>query len=244
MEGSNTPSNMCVCADTHADVLFFVRRGCFFEHIDTTWWLTQTFVVTPWFYGCVYMPSWLCVYVCISVLVESSAAGGCQQHTNKLSGENQSGVWNDSGWGNKQQQLINVNWLTWRAGMRFSVLFGGLVVALESLCCYRAATWSYTKPIMTTFWLPSVIKKEVSVCSINEMWQRICSFGIASSTLSLNSFFIQSLCFFLFVVCMQSPSSHCMHTQGRTQPNTAESSGHVTGAQTANTLWLPVGTRR
>lgn len=76
---------------------FFCTERVFFEHIVTTWWLTQTFVVTLWFYGCVYMPSWLCVYVCISVLVESSTAadmqtGGCQQHTNKLSGENQSGV--------------------------------------------------------------------------------------------------------------------------------------------------------
>lgn len=49
---------------------------------------------------------------------------------------------------------------------------------------------------------------------------------------------------FVCVTSTQSRSSRCTHTQGRTRPCTAESSGHVTGALTANTLWHPVGTRR
>lgn len=35
-----------------------------------------------------------CVYLC-----RDTPTGGCQQHTNKLSGENQSGLWNDTGRG-------------------------------------------------------------------------------------------------------------------------------------------------
>ena len=72
---------MCVCS----------------ERLDTICWLTLTFVGTLWFYGCVYMPACVCLCARERVPVESSIVAdvqtsGCQQHTNKLSGENQSGL--------------------------------------------------------------------------------------------------------------------------------------------------------
>lgn len=144
MEGDTTP---CVSPKTHTSntCVFILQRGNVVSaHTDTTRWLTQTSAATLWLYGCVYISAQLCVCVwsCFWVLVWTTAAyaqtGGCQQHTNKLSGENQSGVWNDLGLGNKQQQVINQNWLKWRAGMRFSVLLGCLFVTREKLCCLRA----------------------------------------------------------------------------------------------------------
>lgn len=118
-------------------------------------------------------------------------------------------------WANKQERFVDPK-LSHEAGVRIYFLFSAAAVALIRLSHRRAARNSYTR---------------FSLC---DMFGR----GIAAGIFS-------RLRLIIFVVLStQSPCSPCTPTQGRTRPCTHESSGHVTGAQTANILRHPVGIRR
>lgn len=194
----------------------------------------------------------LCVHAG-SLCVESSTAmdtqtGGCQQHTNKLSRENQSGVWNDLGWGNKHQQVIKQNWLKmegWNEVLCLVWLF--ICRSGETLSPQSSEGRSYTcfGNQDTKFWRPAHVSSKRTCQHVVRGMKCDKTHVVLGflSSLCLNSYFY-IISVLVFVVSMQSPSSRCMRTRGRTRPYTAGSSGHATGARTANTLWHPVGTRR